>query len=260
MNRQIMIKRFYYTGCLLILGLLFVQCGESEQDIDLSSVLCLSNPDVSNNDCSAFTQDFCEKKELDALFLLSDQIKESLPNACMEANDRLLFRDSLDNQTALVLQIKSHTISPRIVTSSLQCSDDSDESVHFCLQSEIFSMTYDAPVLDKPISLALTVEFSLPITEDLRPYEKIVIRTIDFNPESSIFVEHFIYKTEETDIPLLNEEYYGVIALNDQEFAEVHSYYYPSITPNHFNKFYYSLTQGIVGFVDNEGKTWSIVL
>ena len=253
-----MIKRFHHSVFLLVLGFLFFQCGESEPETDFNSILCLSNPTVSNSDCSAFTQDFCEKRELDALFLLSDEIKESLPNACMETNERLLFRDNLGNQTALVLQSKSHTISPRIVTSTLQCSDDSDEVVHFCLQSEIFSMNFDAPVLDKPISLVLSVEFSLPITEDLRPYEEIVIRTIDFSPDSSVFVEHFIYKTEETDIPLLNEEYYGVITLNDQEFTEVHSYYYPSITPNHFNRFYYSLSQGIVGFVDNDDKTWSL--
>ncbi len=247
---------------ILIFIVQFVtSCSDNSENFIAPSIECINEykDTTDSGRCDFISEQFpdyyCEVQHIDE-FVLEESSKEYLPQFCYQIGSVIKYKDNHDHFINFKIIDKWYKYGINIYPIK-NCVGDTAKSIGSCFGSERVFIVFES---DSPkIRLIFELEtFPANVLNYNGEFgDALSIVTLIGNGYYSTDFSVIVNKRTLSYEKFFHQEFYSVINLNNKNYKNVLSCNLKLNEPSF--TFYYSKEYGLIGFMDKDGKIWTLV-
>jgi len=253
-------SRLFLFFCLIAL---FGSCNKDEDspEEDFEAGCLDVFPRLAKDpDCATFISDSMATSDMDLVYVgdseLTESSKATFSDFCLGSGSSITFEDANENETEFLLTFK--TFHERNIRYTIG-------NMIYCMDVDFARISLTSDQYTFRIYLTNGLRDGFHLTEDYNSSNVIAyhiwVKNVDrvgyfTDPQIYLPIEDHLQNSIETDTGALN--HYNSIFLNQKEFTDIITD--EDITDHRmYNRptVYFHRTQGIVGFIDDQGVLWN---
>lgn len=247
---------------VLLGGLVIFSCQKDIEETKNPILECIGEATVPNggNTCAdpkGFDNFFCDRIYFGA-FELEESSKLFMPQYCLNEGDSIVFESSDGKFLNLLIENKRFYKSNILYNSFLHCKDDSVKYMSLCIYNENLAIKLKSTVNDLTLDIMITTEpdiydSNLESVGDVLQIARQLTITKAVRELSAIINSRTLNHSVKND-----QEFYEKIILKNKTYNNVISNDRSHLS-NPGYKYYYNTDYGLIGFVDESNKLWTLV-